>query len=73
MSAAAGVIAIVLTLFFVTGIAVGIVVVIAVSARRADAAYRRDNTAGQSFPLPPLDPDDDDPDQPPWWPGSRGY
>src|ERR1019366_2025433 len=40
MSSTAGVLAVVLFVFFVVGVAVGIVVVIALSARRADNAER---------------------------------
>ena len=71
MSAAA-VMAIVLFLFFLVGVAVGVLVVIAVSARKAHKAVP------QIRPVAPppsdrwpyrsgYDPDEDGPDEPPWW------
>jgi hypothetical protein len=75
MSAAA-VMAIVLFLFFLVGVATGIVVVIALSARRAHKAYRRDQLPGPArarWPyLNELDPDDDESDEPPWWQARGG-
>jgi hypothetical protein len=68
---AADVMAIVLFLFFLVGVAVGVLVVVAVSARRAHKA---------GPPLPPVapspsawpyrpghDPDEREPNEPPWW------
>jgi hypothetical protein len=67
MSAAADVLAIVLFIFFAVGVAVGVVIVIALSARRADKAGRRDRRPGP----PAADAgyfEDDEPDpEPPWW------
>ena len=71
MSAAA-VMAIVLFLFFLVGVAVGVLVVIAVSARKAH------KEVPQIRPVAPppahrwpyrsgYDPDEDGPDEPPWW------
>ena len=70
MSAAA-VTAIVLFLFFLTGVATGILVVIAMSARRAHKkADRPDPPPGTprvGWPyLNEPDSDDDEPDEPPW-------
>jgi hypothetical protein len=45
MSNTAAVIGIILLLFFLVGVTVGIIVVIAVSARRADTATRRAHPA----------------------------
>jgi hypothetical protein len=66
----AAVTGIVLLVFFVAGIAVGIVIIIAMSARTTGKANDPDRPE-----LPeeePLDteepgPDDDEPDKPPWW------
>ena len=75
MSAAA-VTAIVLFLFFLVGVATGIAVVIALSARRAHKAERLDQ-----LPAPPRagwpylnepDLDDDESDEPPWWQARGG-
>jgi len=68
---AAVVIAIVLFVFFVLGVTVGIIVVAALSARRAHRAARRIGLAARppgGWPyLPETDPDDDDgPDEPAW-------
>ena len=75
MSAAA-VMAIVLFLFFLVGVATGIVVVIALSARRAHKADRRDRRPGPrraGWPyLNEPDPDDDEPDEYPWWQARGG-
>ena len=70
MSAAA-IIAVVLFLFFLTGVATGIVVVIAMSARRAHKADRpdlltRSPRAGWPYLNEP-DPNDDEPDESPGW------
>lgn len=67
----AGVVAIVLVVFFAVGIAVGIVIVIAWPARRVDKADRRNRRPG----TPAADSgyfDDDEPDhepdpESPWW------
>ena len=67
MSPTADVMAIVLFVFFAVGVAVGIVTVIALSARRADKTdrWRRPSAA------PAADAgyfDDDEPgEEPPWW------
>ena len=70
MSVTADVMAIVLFVFFAVGVAVGVVVVIALSARRADQADRWSRRQG----TPPARSgysgysDDDEPgDEPPWW------
>jgi hypothetical protein len=67
---AAGVIAIVLFIVFLVGIAAGVVVVIAMSARRADKTARRTGPAArppERWPyLSETDPDDQWPDEPPW-------
>ena len=70
MSVTADVMAVVLFLFFTVGVAVGVVVVIALSARRADQAERWSRRRG----TPPARSgysNDDEPDgpddQPPWW------
>ena len=63
MSAAA-VMAIVLFLFFLVGVAVGVLVVIALSTRSADKTVSRPDTwPYRSGP----DPDQGEPDEPPWW------
>ncbi len=66
----AGVLALVLFVVFLVGIAVGVVVVIASSARRADAAVRRESPVvppQERWPyLPDKGPDDHGPDEPPW-------
>jgi MFS superfamily sulfate permease-like transporter len=70
MSAAA-VIAIVLFLFFLVGVAVGVLVVIAVSARRAHKAVPQVRPVAPppgTWPdLPEPDPDEGGPDEPSWW------
>ena len=71
MSAAA-VMAIILFLFFLVGIAVGVLVVIAVSARRAHKAVPQIRPVAPPPPgtwpyLPEHDPDEGGPDEPPWW------
>ena len=63
MSGAAVVMAIVLFIFFLAGIAAGIFVVIAAAARR-DRSPRRPR--GRR-PDPDETGPDDEPDQPPWW------
>jgi hypothetical protein len=67
MSAAA-VMAIILFAFFVVGAAVGVLVVIALSARRAHQAARRTGSPPVRWPhRPDTDPDDDGPNEPGWW------
>lgn len=70
MSAAA-VMAVVLFIFFLVGFAIGIIVVVALSARRADKAARRIQPVtpppGMWPYLPERDLDDEGPDEPPWW------
>lgn len=72
MSVAAAVTAIVLLVIFLVGIAVGIIVVFAMSARRADKAERQDlppEAPRADWPyLGEPDPDDDEPGQPSGWP-----
>ena len=69
MSAEA-VMAIVLFIFFLVGFAIGIIVVMALSARKADKAARRVQPVTPPpaiWPyLPESDPDDEGPDEPPW-------
>jgi len=69
MSSAA-VMGIVLFVFFLVGFGVGIIVVIALSARKADKATRRavPPTPPGKWPyLPEVGPNDHVPDKPPWW------
>ena len=72
MSVAAAVTAIVLLVIFLIGIGVGIIVVFAMSARRADKAERRDlppETPRTGWPYRgEPGPDDDEPGPPPLWP-----
>jgi hypothetical protein len=74
MSVTADVMAVVLFLFFAVGVAVGVVVVIALSARRADQvdrwSRRQGTPAARSGYSDDDEPDEPD-DQPPWWP-TRG-
>lgn len=70
MSAAA--VTIVLVLFFLVGTAVGVLAVIAVSARRAHKAVLQTQPVGPprpgTWPYPPgHDPNEGVPDEPPWW------
>jgi hypothetical protein len=69
MSAAA--LAVVLLLFFLIGVAVGVLVVTAVSARRAHRAVPPVQPVAPpsgTWPYPPgHDPDEGGPDEPPWW------
>jgi hypothetical protein len=70
MSAAADVMAAVLFVFFGVGVAVGIVVVIALSAHRADKADRwssRGRTPDGGSGYYGDDEPDDGPEEPPWW------
>ncbi len=70
MSAAA-VIAVVLFVFFLVGVAAGVIAVVALSARRAHKAARRIGPASpppRRWPsVPETEPDDQGPDEPPWW------
>ncbi len=70
MSAAA-VIAVVLFVFFLVGVAIGIIAVAALSARRAHKAARRPGPAApppRRWPyVSETGPDDQGPDEPPWW------
>jgi hypothetical protein len=76
MSGTADALAVVLLVFFLIGAGVGVVVVIAMSARRVDTADRRHRGAG--FPegeYPSEDetePDDDEPNEPGWWQSRDG-
>ena len=71
MSGGAVAMVIVLFIFFAIGITVGFVVVIAVSARRADTAERQNRRTapprGRWPYLPETGPHDEDPDEPGWW------
>jgi hypothetical protein len=74
VSVTADVMAVVLFLFFAVGVAVGVVVVIALSARRADQVDRWSRRQGPPAARSGYSGDDepDEPDdQPPWWP-TRG-
>jgi hypothetical protein len=79
MSGTAEVLAVVLLVFFLIGAGVGVVVVIAMSARRVDTADRWHRGAGvpeAAYPSEGEDedetePDDNEPNEPGWWP-SRG-
>jgi hypothetical protein len=64
---AAGVMAIVLFLFFLVGVAVGVLLVVAVSARRAHKAVRPVAPPTTWPHLPGPGPDDSAPDEPAWW------
>jgi hypothetical protein len=68
---AAAVMASVLFVFFGVGVTVGVLLVMALSARRAHKAARRPGPAlprpGRRPYGPETDLDDDGPDQPPWW------
>ena len=66
MSAAA-VMAVVLLLFFLLGVAVGVLVVIALSARRAHHAVRQTRPVTGAWHLPGPDTEQGGPDEPPWW------
>ncbi len=69
MSGAAAVVAVVLFVFFLVGVAVGIVMVIAVSVRRASRAVRPERVPvapPRTWPyLDEADPGDDEPGEPP--------
>jgi hypothetical protein len=71
MSAAA-VIAIVLLLFFLLGVVVGVLVVIALSARRAHHAVRQPRPVTGAWHLPGPDPEQGGPDESPWWQARGG-
>jgi hypothetical protein len=74
MSAAA-VIAIVLLLLllFLLGVAVGVLVVIALSARRAHQAVRQTRPVTGAWPhRPEPDPEQGGPDESPWWQARGG-
>ena len=65
---AADVMAIVLFLFFLVGVAVGVLVVVAVSARRAHKAGPPVALPPSSWPYRPRhDPDEREANEPPWW------
>ncbi len=64
--------AIILFLFLLVGVAVGVLAVIALSARRAHTAVRYVPPPPPAWPyLAGRDPDESDPDGPPRWP-TRG-
>ena len=67
MSATADVMAIVLFAFFAVGVAVGVVVVIALSARRADQADRWSRRQGTPPARSGYSDDDEPDDDSPWW------
>ena len=67
MSVTADVMAIVLFVFFAVGVAVGVVVVIALSARRADQAYRWSRRQGTPPARSGYSDDDEPDDDSPWW------
>jgi hypothetical protein len=67
VSVTADVMAIVLFVFFAVGVAVGVVVVIALSARRADQADRWSRRQGTPPARPGYSDDDEPDDEPPWW------
>jgi hypothetical protein len=71
MSAAA--VTIVFLLFFLVGIAVGVLVVIALSARRAHNAVPQVPPPPQTWPyLSGPGPDEGEPDEPSWWRARSG-
>ena len=77
MSAAA-VMAIVLLLFFLVGVAVGVLVVIAMSARRAHKAVPQLRPVAPPPPgtwpyLPGSGPGEAGPGEPPWWHARSGH
>ena len=72
MSAAA-VMAVVLLLFFLLGVAVGVLVVIALSARRAHQSVRQTRPVTSTWPhLPGPDPEEGGADESPWWQARDG-
>jgi Flp pilus assembly protein protease CpaA len=75
MSAATATVTIVLFVLFLSGVAVGFLVVTALSARRADKALRLVSPASPhpgQWPHPPAAGPDDTPDEPGWWHGRGG-
>jgi hypothetical protein len=65
---AADVMAIVLFLFFLVGVAVGVLVVVAASARRAHKAGPPLPPSPSAWPYRPgHDPDERESNEPPWW------
>lgn len=66
MSDGDAMIAIVLLVFFLIGVAVGIMTLIAWSVRRDDRRYRRPDPLDE-WPQDDPDPDDEEPDDRPWW------
>jgi len=78
MSGTADVLAVVLLVFFLIGVGVGIVAVIAMSARRVDIADRWHRGGGSpegepAYPFEDEDePDDDEPNEPGWWQSRDG-
>ena len=67
MSATADVMAVVLFVFFAVGVAVGVVVVIALSARRVDRADRWNRRPGTPVARSGYSDDDEPGDDSPWW------
>jgi hypothetical protein len=80
MSGAAETLAVVLLVFFLIGAGVGVVVVIAMSARRVDTADRWHRGADLPEAVYPSEdedenedePDDDEPNEPGWWQSRDG-
>jgi hypothetical protein len=76
MSAASAVMATVLAVFFLFGVGTGILVVMAVSARRADRAVRQIQLAPAhpgTWPYRPAHlPAGGELDRPAWWPARNG-
>jgi hypothetical protein len=76
VSGAADIIAVVLLVFFMAGVAVGVVAVIALSARRvgpADRRNRRSNAPGVSAGyFADDDEPPDEPDESQWWQTREG-
>jgi hypothetical protein len=71
MSGTAGAFAVVLLVFFLIGAGVGVVVVIAMSARRVDTADRWHR--GADLPEAAYqDEDETEPDEPEWWQSRDG-
>jgi hypothetical protein len=70
---AAAVMAVVLFLFFLVGVAVGVLVVIAVSARRAHKAASHVAPPPHTWPYQSgPGPDEGGPDEPTWWQARSG-
>ncbi len=72
MSDADAVIAIVLLVFFLIGVAVGVIALIAWSVRLDDRRYRPPGPL-EDWPSGDPDPDDEEPGDPPWWHGRGGF